>query len=80
MDTLTTLGLEPQPEPRAPAPKKNEFSLGIFGITLGLFLAWFRAWVRSYGIVDAQMLGVRSWRHASASFDCLPDCRAQIRN
>jgi hypothetical protein len=57
MDTPTTLGLEPQPQPPAPPSNKLHFILGWFGIALGLFLALFRAWVWSYGIANAEMLG-----------------------
>jgi hypothetical protein len=57
MDTPTTLGLEPQPQPPVPPSNKLHFILGWCGIALGLFLAMFRAWVWSYGITNAEMLG-----------------------
>jgi hypothetical protein len=56
MDGLVTPGVEPQPQPPSP-PKKMHFILGCVGITLGLFLAFFRAWLWSYGLMGAQAWG-----------------------
>lgn len=60
MDVQTTLGIEPTAQPPHPPPleKKSPFILGTLGIALGLFLSLFRAWVWSYGIVDADDCGL----------------------
>jgi hypothetical protein len=57
MDTPTTLGLDPQPRPPATPSSKLHFIPGWCGIALGLFLVLFRAWIWSYGIANAEMLG-----------------------
>jgi hypothetical protein len=57
MDTPTILGPEPQPQPPARPSNTLHFILGWSGIALGLFLALCRAWVWSYGIANAEMLG-----------------------
>jgi hypothetical protein len=55
MDGLITPGTESFPPP--PQPGKKRFILGCLGIGLGLFLAFFHAWVWSYGTMGAQGWG-----------------------
>jgi hypothetical protein len=53
MESLLAPALSPEPRPE----KKRYRVLAYLGIALGLFLALLRAWVWSYGIVNAGMLG-----------------------
>ena len=57
MDTPTTLGNEQSPQSTAPRPGKLHFILGFLGVALGMFVALFRAWIRYYGTVNAEMMG-----------------------
>ncbi len=56
MDAPTNPGLEQQPVRPAPLTKLR-LILGMLGIAMGLFLAWVRAWLWSYGDINAEMLG-----------------------
>ena len=53
MNTL----LVPDPQPELPPQKRRYPIFAFLGIALGLFLAFFRAWVWYYGILSAEMLG-----------------------
>jgi len=53
MNTL----LVPDPQPELPPQKRRYPIFAFVGIALGLFLAFFRAWVWSYGFVSAEVLG-----------------------
>jgi hypothetical protein len=56
MEMPTDPGLEQQQVRPAP-PARIGFILGMLGIAVALFLAWLRAWLWSYGNVNAEMLG-----------------------
>lgn len=57
MQPPTTVVPGPKPDMSAPPSKKLHLIVGWFGIVLGLLLGLWRAWVRSHGALNAEMLG-----------------------
>lgn len=60
MDSPIPPDLQPLPPPTPPSPtpsQKTHIILGCFGIALGLLLAFFRAWIWSYGLMTAESWG-----------------------
>lgn len=58
MDGSITPGIETQPPAPGPLPpEKKQFILGSLGVALGVFLAVFRAWAWSYGVMTTEAWG-----------------------